>query len=187
MRSGIENKKNRVTSLLFKIDIASTPTFSVQTAHFHKAVHRFALVLCMPSVCDLSSKFKENGICIHTLLGVPISYQPRIVILLPIHFVSHHFKCFAYSVCLSSFPCQPLPAWPPAKKAFQANRERDNRQREQGSLNPKTTVWVIPVGCGIGQSPENVCTNEPFGFRIEFCVEFQQHKCRIANAHPKAD
>jgi hypothetical protein len=92
MRSGIENKKNRVTSLLFKINIASTPPFSVQTAHFHKAVHRFALVLCMPSVCDLSSKFKESGICIHTLLGVPISNQPRTVILLPIHFVQSPFQ-----------------------------------------------------------------------------------------------
>jgi hypothetical protein len=32
MRSGIEGKKNRVTGLLFKIDIAPALTFSVQTS-----------------------------------------------------------------------------------------------------------------------------------------------------------
>lgn len=69
MRSGIESKKNRVTCLLFKIDIASALTFGVQTLHFHNAVHRFALVLCMPPVCDLSPKFKESDIFIHTLVG----------------------------------------------------------------------------------------------------------------------
>ena len=50
MRSGIDSKKNHVTGLF-------------------NAMHSFALVLCMTSVCDLSPKFKESGICIHTLVG----------------------------------------------------------------------------------------------------------------------
>jgi hypothetical protein len=33
-------------------------------------VHRFALVLCMPPVCDLSPKFKESDIFIHTFWWV---------------------------------------------------------------------------------------------------------------------
>ncbi|HEV3210348.1 MAG TPA: hypothetical protein VGY91_08775 [Chthoniobacterales bacterium] len=69
MRSRIENKKNRVTGLLFKINIAPALTFSVQTSHFHNAVHRFTLVLCMTPVCDLSPKFKESDIFIHTVVG----------------------------------------------------------------------------------------------------------------------
>ena len=68
MRSRIENKKNRITGLLFKIDITSALTLSVQTHHFHDAVHRFALVLCVPPVCDLSPKFEESGICTHILV-----------------------------------------------------------------------------------------------------------------------
>jgi hypothetical protein len=31
-------------------------------------VHRVALILCMPPICDHSPEFKESGICIHTFL-----------------------------------------------------------------------------------------------------------------------
>ena len=65
------------------------------------------------------------------------------------------------------------PAQSAAPKAPQAGRNRDNRQRKQDSLNPKMTVRVIPVSGGIGKSPENVCANAPFGFRIELCVGSQ--------------
>jgi hypothetical protein len=69
MRSRIESKKNHVTGLLFKIEIAPALTFSIQTSHFNNAMHGFALVLCMPPVCDLCPEFKESGICVHTLVG----------------------------------------------------------------------------------------------------------------------
>src|ERR1700751_5899742 len=61
MRSRIERKKNHVPCLLFKIEIAPALTFSIQTSHFNNAMHRFALVLCMPPVCDLCPEFKEAG------------------------------------------------------------------------------------------------------------------------------
>jgi len=69
MWSGIESKKNRVAGFLFKINIASALAFSVKTSHFHNAVDRFALVLCMSPICDRSRKFKESGIFVHTFVS----------------------------------------------------------------------------------------------------------------------
>jgi hypothetical protein len=40
---------------------------------------------------------------------------------------------------------------------FQEGRKCDNRQCQQGSLNPETAVWGIPVGRRLGQSSENLC------------------------------
>jgi hypothetical protein len=78
MRSGIESKKNRVTGLLFNIDIASALTFGVKTLHFHNAVHRFALVLCMPLfvIFPLNSK-KAISSFIHWWLERKATYQSR--------------------------------------------------------------------------------------------------------------
>ena len=69
MWSGIEGEKYHVASFLFKIEVAPALTFSVQTSHCYNAMHRFALVLCMPSIGDLCPEFKESGICVHTLAG----------------------------------------------------------------------------------------------------------------------
>jgi hypothetical protein len=47
---------------------------SVQTFHFHNAVHRFAIVLCMTRICDLSSKFKVSDIFVHGLIRYDLTF-----------------------------------------------------------------------------------------------------------------
>ena len=66
MWSGIESKKYHVAGIVFKIDVALALTFSVQAPNRYNAMHRFALVLCMPPVGDPCPEFEESGICVHT-------------------------------------------------------------------------------------------------------------------------
>lgn len=61
----INYKKDIVSGLLLKLNIPPTPSVCVATFHSYHAVHRFALVVSVPTISYLRLIFEERVIIAH--------------------------------------------------------------------------------------------------------------------------